>query len=101
AAALPPGVSLRFWSPASIERERGAGRDVSVESYWERNVRTALLDGLTVRVLFPEVRTVTFVRAFAPVPDSVRYAVYLPDGRVRVATSADLESVLRSLPEAR
>ncbi len=101
AAALPPGTTLRFWSPASLDLQRRDGHDPSIESYWERNVRTALMDGLGVRVLFPAVRGVEFVREFTPAPDSVRYAVYLLDGRLQVATAAELESVLRSMPEAR
>lgn len=99
ASELPPGVRLRFWSPASLDLQRQSGNDPAVESYWERNVRAALMDGLGVRVLFPAVRDVEFVRAFTPAPDSIRYAVYLLDGRLRVAPSAELESVLRSVPD--
>ena len=58
-ANLPPGASLRFWSPTSIRIELGAHPDsdpLHRETYWERNVRTALSDGLGVRVLFPAVR---------------------------------------------
>jgi hypothetical protein len=101
AAALPPGVSLRFWSPAALELEQRAGHNAAAESYWERNVRAALMDGLAVRVLFPAVRGVEFAHTFTPAPDSVRYAVYLVDGRLKVTSSAELESVLRSVEQAR
>jgi len=93
---LPANVTLRFWSPASIERERDAGHDAGVESYWERNVRSALLDGLGVRVMFPAVKRVEFVRAFEPAGDTLRWAVYLPTGRLKVADSAELGAVLRA-----
>jgi len=95
AASLPQGTELVFWSPASIGRERGAGADPARESYWETNVRTALSDGLAVRVCVPQVAGVRFVRAFAPAPgDRVRWAVYLPNGHVRVATQAELAAAL-------
>lgn len=98
---LPEGATLRFWSPSSIAEEREAGRDTARESYWETNVRNALLDGLAVRVLRPEVRKVEFVRSFAPAPADVRYAVYSFDGRLRVATSPELDSLMHRFPEAR
>jgi hypothetical protein len=104
AAALPPGVELRFWSPASraLERERRpAGIPESEETYWERNVRTALLDGIALRVLFPQVGAVRFVREFEPAGDSTRYAVYLPTGALRVGTSAELEHYLSQRGEPR
>jgi len=66
-----------------------------VPTYWERNVQNALLDGLAVRVLFPRVNAVRFVREFRPTPPDEWYAVYRPDGRVRVATSAEVDSILR------
>ena len=57
-------------------------------------MRSALLDGLAIRILRPEVREVRFVRTFAPLPPPWRYAVYQVDGHLRVATS---EEVARSL----
>jgi hypothetical protein len=94
-AELPAGTRLWFWSPASIGRQRDAGGDPHAESYWESNVRSALYDGLGVRVFFPAVASTRFVRAFESTGDSVRYAVYLPDGHIRVGTPAELDSVLR------
>jgi hypothetical protein len=96
AAGLPPGSRLLFWSPASIEMDRAAGRDTTRESYWERNVRDALMDGLAVRVLFPEVREVSFVRAFRPADNSDLYALYRLDGEVRVMRAAVLDSLRRA-----
>jgi hypothetical protein len=95
AAALPPHASLWFWSPVSIARQRDAGAAPDVESYWEANVRAALYDGLAVRVFLPDVRSTRFVRRFELAGDSVRYAVYMPNGHVRVGTPAELDSVLR------
>jgi len=97
AAALPAGAELRFWSPAAIGRERDAGEDARVESYWEANVRAALADGLAVRVFFPRVGSVRFVRSFEPADDGVRWAVFQPNGHLHVAGSAELAAVLRDL----
>ena len=96
AARLPEGIRLRFWSPTSIQRATAAGRDPSRETYWEKNVRQSVLDGVGVRVLFPQVREVTFVREFTLTDDSTRYAVYRPDGRLGVATFAMLDSMFRA-----
>jgi hypothetical protein len=63
-------------------------------------VRDALMGGLAVRVLFPQVADVHFVRDFRPIPPGDRYAIYLPDGELRVKTSAQVDSVLKSLPPA-
>jgi hypothetical protein len=96
-ARLPAGVTLLFWSPqaASIGPHGEAlGSRAPAETYWERNVRDALVDGLAVRVVFPEVAAVRFVREFQPAPADHRYAVYRPEGHVRVVTSAALDSVL-------
>jgi hypothetical protein len=96
-AYLPAGVALRFWSPTSIrlELEARPGSDpLHRETYWEQNVRTALYDGLGVRVLFPAVGDVRFVREYTPAPDSVRYALYEPDGRVSVLSSSGIDSLL-------
>lgn len=101
-AALPqpPGDTLLFWSPiASSLGPHGEplAAPAPRETYWERNVRGALLDGLAVRVMFPRVAAVRFVREYRHAPASSRYAVYRPDGRVRVATSAEVDSILRSM----
>jgi len=98
ATPLPDGLRLWFWSPASIRRqlELAPGATATRESYWERNVRVALLDGLGVRVLFPQVRKVEFVRTLTPPPDSTWYAVYRPDGQVGLASYEMLDSLTRA-----
>ena len=95
---LPAGLTLRFWSPQSIHRqeERDPGAAAERESYWERNVRAAVLDGLGVRVLFPQVRAVEFARRLTAVPDSTWYAVYRPDGKLGLASYAMLDSISRA-----
>jgi hypothetical protein len=94
AAALAPGTSLRLWSPASIARVRESGGDPSHESYWEINVRSALYDGLAVRVCLPALRSVRFVRAFSAADPRVRWGVYLPNGHLRVGTTAEIAAAL-------
>lgn len=99
AARLPPGVTLLFWSPIASSlgpSGESLAEPAPNETYWERNVRDALVDGLAVRVMFPQVRQVRFVRAFAPAPADWRYAVYRPDGRLGVATPTALDSIIRS-----
>jgi len=99
-SAMPPGVSLWFWSPASIARGKSAGADTTQETYWETNVRTALYDDLAVRVMLPTVREVRFVRTFELVGDSVRYAVYLPNGHLKVGAPSELATVLGLRPKS-
>jgi hypothetical protein len=97
AATLPPGVTLLFWSPTATSlgpRGERLPTPAPGATYWERNVREALLGGLAVRVMFPQVQEVRFVREFRPTSGNERYAAYLPDGRVRVFTSAEVDSIL-------
>ncbi len=99
AAGLTEGVVLRFWSPTGTRlgrRGEPLPAPAPMETYWERNVREALLGGLAVRVMFPQVGAVRFVREFTPAPANEWYAVYRPDGRLRVATSAEVDSILRA-----
>jgi hypothetical protein len=99
AYGLPPGVTLHFWSPTAASLDphgRALAAPAPRATYWEANVRDALLGGLAVRVMIPQVDRVTFVREFTPVSDRERYAVYLPDGMVRVVTSAEVDSILRA-----
>jgi len=99
-AELPTGVELIFWSPVASTLGAHGERLVEPapgETYWERNVREALLDGLAVRVMLPNVAAVRFVREFQPTLHDARYAVYRPDGGVRVATTEEVASVLRAM----
>jgi hypothetical protein len=90
-AGLPDGVRLLFWSP--IARSLPGALEAG-ESYFESNVRTALFDGLAVRLFFPRVDSVGFVLKYAPLPAGYLWAVYRPDGKLRLATSAELDSAL-------
>jgi hypothetical protein len=99
-AELPRGTTLRFWSPSASSigaRGEPLGGTAPQPTYWETNVRQALLDGLAVRVMVPAVAAVSFVREYTPAPEGERYVVYRPDGRVRIATSAEVDSILRRL----
>ena len=96
-ADLPPATRLAFWAPTL----RPARPDSVPESYMERNVRAALFDGLGVRVMFPQVDSVAFVHDYRSLPDPWRYAVYRVDGSLRVAASAELDTVLEHFPAAR
>jgi hypothetical protein len=88
-SALPARTRLLLWSPIGRSLAGKAG-----ESYFEQNVRTALFDGLAVRVFLPAVDSVRFVTAYRSLPEPYRYAVYRPDGALRVAGSAELDSVV-------
>jgi hypothetical protein len=96
---LGPGTTLIFWSPTAASlgaHGERLGAPAPNETYWERNVKEALLAGLAVRVMFPQVSEVRFVRQFEPAPPDARYAVYRPEGRVRIATSEEVASILES-----
>ena len=95
-AAPPAGTRLAFWSP--IGRALAGG---GTESYFERNVRAALFEGVAVRVFCPGVDSVRFVGAYRPLPEPWRYAVYRPDGALRIASSATLDSLLAGPAPAR
>jgi len=99
AAALPAGAALVFWSPSSMRYERRVHPNADVigkETYWERNVRAALQDGLAVRVMIPQADSVEFVHAFRPAGANARFVLYDPDGTVSVATPAHVDSMLRA-----
>jgi len=105
AARLPPHARLVFWSPASdsLERARlGSAYDSTRETYWERNVRAALLDGFAVRVMDRRVDSVRFVRAFAMPGDSAAvaetWALYAPDGSLAVFPAPALAARLGARP---
>lgn len=103
AEPLPDHVALRFWSPvASSIGPRGEplGGPAPQATYWENNVRQALLDGLAVRVILPQVASVTFVREFTPAPENERYVVYKPDGTLVVHRSSEVDSILRAMARA-
>lgn len=92
-ARLPQGTRLRFWSPARLVA--GAPPEAP-DTYWERNVRAATAEGVAVRVLFPQVSEVEFVRELKPGPADVRYAVFGIDGRTDVFTWSTLDSILHA-----
>jgi len=94
-AALPAGVRLLFWSEARAAAGVSNG-DAPGETYWERNVRNALLGGLALRVMLPQVKSVEFVRSLQPTGNSALYVIYQIDGHLTVARPADLDSLRRA-----
>jgi hypothetical protein len=64
------------------------------ESYPERNVRSALLDGLALRVAVPALDSAVFVREFSAADTSAWWAVYRWDGHLRAARTNDLARVI-------
>lgn len=92
----PAGSSLVFWAPPSTSAATASMTvsPASADRYYERNVRAALLDGLAIRVLFPEVRDVTFA---PPGParrgESTRVALFSPGGRLQILTMAEFDSL--------
>lgn len=98
AAHLPPHASVLMWSPQSQAMAANAHADPTRESYYESNVRAALLDGLAVRVALPGVEEVKFVRAFASADSLAWWAVYRYDGRLHVVRGAELARTLARPP---
>ena len=99
-AHLPAGTPVLFWSPwALLEQVRASGGPApAYESYGEANVRAALMDGLAVRVLFPELGAASFTHRYVAPPPGARVALYDIDGTVRVSTPAQVDSLLRAHP---
>src|SRR5262249_40626263 len=95
-ATLPPHARLIFWSPEALALQRDAGQDTTRETYFEKNVRGALYDGLAVRVMRPDVDSVTFVRAYRPVDNSHRFVLYGVDGTSRIVAPATVDSAMQS-----
>ena len=104
AAAIPDGAPLVFWSPASIHTERLShpGRDqMAEETYWEQNVRSALMNGLAVRVLFPRAGEISFVHDYRGAPAATRVVLYDVDGNLKVMPAGTLDSLMVAHPEDR
>jgi hypothetical protein len=100
AARLPEGTPLVFWSPwALLEQAHTLGGTAGQnESYAEANVRAALMDGLAVRVLFPQLGEVSFLHQYrSPLPPA-RVALYDADGTLRVSSPAQVDSMLSAHP---
>ncbi len=97
-AHLPPHAPLAMWSPQSMAIAAQRGDDPAKESYFERNVRAALLDGLVLRLTVPGLDSVRFERTFAPADSSEPWAVYRPDGHLRVLPAAELARLVASAP---
>jgi hypothetical protein len=99
-SAVEPGPRLLFWSPIANQLARAAGQDTTRETYYESNVKSALMDGLAVRVFFPRVQRVEFLRGYRPLAAGERYVIYRPDGRVRVVDEEGLRVLLSTLPRS-
>lgn len=95
-AALARGTTLHVWSPQSRALAVERGGDPAAESYFERNLRAALLDGLAIRVMAPAVDSVRFEATFDTLTARGTWAVVAPDGRLRVAAADSLRSVVRA-----
>jgi hypothetical protein len=91
AANLPAGTRLVLWSPSSeiFERRTRPGiRVVPGDTYWDRSVRAAVLDGVAIRLMLPQLAAVEFARAEPAAQPGRRTALYDPDGTVRVLAAA-------------
>ncbi|MFN8589487.1 MAG: hypothetical protein U0704_16975 [Candidatus Eisenbacteria bacterium] len=98
AHGLAPDATVVFWSPQSQAIAAQEGKDPAQESYDEHNFRAALAEGLAARVALPNVREVRFARAFAPASATEWWAIYRPEGRLRVMRADTLAAVLAAGP---
>jgi len=88
AAGPANGANLTFWVPPS---QPPPGRTSSVEAdrYYTTNVRTALLDGIAVRVMFPLIHDVSFMAPSDTPAGSQQVVVCTPGGHLQLMTAAD------------
>jgi len=101
AAHFSTSTRLRMWSPQSQAMSAADGVPAGKESYYESNVRAALLDGLALRVMVPSVDSVAFVRSFDASDTLAWWAVYRYDGHLRALPTRELARVLASGPPTR
>lgn len=94
-ARLPQGTTLHVWSPQSRALAVERGGDPAAESYFETNLRAALLDGLAIRVMEPAVDSVRFEATFDTASAGGWWVVIAPDGRLRASTAETLRDVVR------
>lgn len=102
-AALPEGSRLAIWCPRTFQPglAAAAAADTARDTYYEANLRSALMEGVAVRVMFPAVHEVRFARAFAPDPARPLWAVARNDGMVQVRPQEDLARMLAARPDIR
>jgi hypothetical protein len=102
-ASYVEGTTLRLVSPEALALEAAGGPGTygpGRETYWERNVRSALYEGLAIRLFVPPIARVEFVRgASAEGERPVRHAAYRVTGETRVLGAAELDSLFA--PDAR
>ena len=94
----PPrtGERIVFWSPELAASRHDPAR-ASIERYWEANLRAALMEGVAVRVLFPQVDSVRFVDE-PGWQASDRVAMYQRTGVLTLKPAAEVDSMLRQHP---
>lgn len=99
-AGIPPGTTLHMGSPeaqALAVRNAPGTFGPDRETYWERNVRSALYGGLAIRLYEPHVDSVRFIRTMVPGDASrIRYAMYRVTGQTDVLTPAAMDSVVEA-----
>ena len=98
-----PGTRLALWLPRgwAYAGTRADVPDPDAVPYTRRNLRIALLDGLAVRVLFPNVVEARIVDDHDPLAGDWSWALCRPDGQLRVMSAAALDSLLRLHGEPR
>ena len=94
AANLPNGANLAIWSPQSQAMSANEGVPAEREGYYESNLRSALLDGLALRVALPQVGQAHFVRTFDPADSLSWWVVLRYDGHLRALAPGELARVI-------
>lgn len=98
-----PGTQIALWLPDGWAYPGAASTSSIAQGvpYTRRNLSSALLDGLAVRVLFPEVTEARVVDRYERLPGDWSWALCRPDGRLRVLRSAELDSLLKRFGDPR
>lgn len=102
-APLAPGTRLAVWLPNGWAYPGAASTASAPDAipYTRRNLRSALMDGVALRVLFPALVEVQVVDHFDRSRLDWLWALCRPDGSARALSGAELDSLLRTHGEPR
>jgi hypothetical protein len=97
---IPAGTRLLLISARNLTNPVLSEEDTlltSIRGYVDANVRTALLHGIALRVLIPELEEVRFIRYYEPQPPPYLFGMYSHVGEIGVGTSGWMDEQISIL----